>query len=124
MKRALALALVLLSGCYKTHFVTAAQPFTPPPPLIWHHDLIYGLIELTPTDLDKVCPGGVAKVDYQQTFLDGLLRSCIGGSLWQPSTIQVWCAAGGSVPSAPPGAPTAPPPPAVPPALSTPPVIH
>ncbi len=142
--------VLLLAGCYRTHFVTSAQPATPPPPSIWHHSLIYGFLEVSPTDLDRVCPGGFAKVDQEITPVDGLLRTFIGGALWQPSTIQVWCSAGlpagpplvlppppsggappplavppPPLPASPPGAIATPPPPLVlPPQLTTPPVVH
>ena len=98
--RALALcAAAVLSGCYKTTFTTGAATSAAPKQEIWHHRIIGGIVELpSPVDLGRVCPSGVARIHTEISPLNALVQyapSVIGlPSLYNPSTIQVWCKSG------------------------------
>ena len=46
-------------------------------------------------DLDSLCPGGIAEIQFQRSFIDGLIGSILQG-LYTPTTTTVTCAGGSS----------------------------
>ena len=101
MRRAAPL-LLLLGSCYRIHYTTNTRA-QPAAPVVMHHTFIYGLLELNPTELDQLCPQGFARVEHQIGPVDALLQGCIGGWLWQPSSVEVACAEAPAELPAPPG---------------------
>ena len=95
MRRALATAVaasaLVLSGCYHAVIDTGRAPAGEPHVTPWAHGFIYGLVPPKVTETNKACPAGVAKVETQQSFLNGL----VGGITWgiyTPMTISYTCA--------------------------------
>ncbi|MES2522823.1 MAG: Bor family protein [Gemmatimonadota bacterium] len=95
MRRSLALltsvAALVLSGCYHA-VVTTGRPagdVTINKP--WANSFVYGLVPPPVTETAQQCKGGVAKVETQQSFLNGLVGGLTFG-LYTPMTINVTCA--------------------------------
>jgi len=108
--------LLASTGCYHIRYVTHARPQGLPAAEQWHHDVIYGLIDLSgPVSVSKICPTGFAAAEQQVTFanalasllLDGAVTSVIFAAdrnpatgigytapvlLWSPQTVTVYCA--------------------------------
>ena len=96
MKRLLLLAaLTLTAGCFKINYVTGAQNTGLPTHEEWHHIAILALVELSePVPLNEICPNGFSKVHHEVSFTNGLVTQLVGGGLYNPSTIQVYCSSG------------------------------
>lgn len=88
-------ALCLLPGCYHATVetgltpsnVTLEQPFAS----AW----VYGLVPPKTVEAAERCSSGVAKVETQQSFLNGLVGVLTLG-IYTPMNIKVTCAAGGT----------------------------
>ena len=94
----LALASVALSGCFTTRIYAQARTGGRVSQVEeeWHHIAIFGLVELSDAiALDRVCPEGVAHIDQEETFLNGLVSSICQG-LYNPQTVTVYCVDGRS----------------------------
>jgi hypothetical protein len=102
----LAAAAVSLSGCYTIRYErrgTVAEAGAPRER--WHHAFLGGAVPGSrPVKLEEICPGGVAKVESQVTFLNALgqIVTTFGvlwplhAPLWEPSTVRVVCAREGA----------------------------
>jgi hypothetical protein len=61
----------------------------------WTSTFIFGLVPATPIDVRSQCTNGVAIVDTQMTFLNGLVGALTLG-IYTPLSVSVTCASGGS----------------------------
>jgi hypothetical protein len=61
----------------------------------WTSTFIFGLVPATPIDVRAQCTNGVAIVDTQMTFLNGLVGALTFG-IYTPLSVSVTCASGGS----------------------------
>ena len=96
----IATSIVVLSGCYHAVIDTGRAAVGEAHETPWAHSFIYGLIPPAVTETAKACPGGVAKVETQHSFLNGLAAAITFG-LYTPMTITFSCAKGGaSLPNA------------------------
>ena len=99
MKRAVALLIatagVVLSGCYHAVIDTGRAPSGEPNVTPWAHAFIYGLVPPAVTETARKCPGGVAKIETQQSFLNGLVAGITWG-IYTPMTISYTCARTGA----------------------------
>lgn len=98
MKRAIVLvtlALVCVTGCYRTEIVAARGIGKPAARAndLWYHGLVGGVVDLSgPLDLDKLCPNGEwTEINVRTSFLNGLLGSMILWGIWSPQTVTVYC---------------------------------
>ena len=82
-----------LSACYHAVIDTGRAVTGAPIVTAWAHSFIYGLVPPKVTETAKLCPGGVAKVETQQSFLNGLVGAITGG-IYTPMQITVSCAGG------------------------------
>ncbi len=89
----IASSAIVVSGCYHAVVDTGRAPTGAPNVTPWAHSFIYGLVPPAVTETAKKCPGGVAKVETQQTFLNGLVAAITGG-IYTPMTISYTCAGG------------------------------
>lgn len=97
-----ALAAVGMAGCYTIRYERrSALPEAGAPRQVWHHAFVGGaLVGSAPVDLPAMCPGGVAAVESQITFVNwlGQLFTSFGGlavlwaPAWEPQTVSVTCA--------------------------------
>ena len=90
------LALVLLvvsSGCYQTSVVTGQPAGTTVVERPFALGFVYGLVPPPVLNVAQECPQGVAQVDTQQSFVNGLVSALTFGIV-TPWTITVTCASG------------------------------
>ncbi|MBC7843065.1 MAG: Bor family protein [Gemmatimonadaceae bacterium] len=88
-----ALAL-LTTGCYHTT-ITTGRPMSETTIMQpWALSFIYGLVPPPTVETASKCPSGVAQVETQLSFLNGLVGSLTFGIV-TPMTIKVTCAGSG-----------------------------
>jgi hypothetical protein len=86
-------ALALLgTGCYHATVNTGLQPGTQVIHQQWAHGWIFGLVPPATVEAAKQCTGGVATVETQMSFLNGLVSNLTFG-IYTPMDIKVTCAA-------------------------------
>jgi hypothetical protein len=93
--RLLAIGAVALtvSACHHQVIQTGR---TPGPTVVhkpWTSTWVLGLVPAKPLDVSSQCPNGVATVETQRTFMNGLV-ALFTGIVWVPIDIKVTCAAG------------------------------
>ncbi len=90
---------LLLTSCYHAQIITNEQPSANVIDKPWAHGFIFGLISPEEIRTANECANGVARVDTQISFLNGLV-SAITFSIYTPMHITVTCAEGASASSA------------------------
>ena len=99
MRRAPALMIaaagLVLSGCYHAVIDTGRAAAGEPNVTPWAHAFIYGLVPPAATATAQKCPGGVAKVETKQSFLNGLVAGITWG-IYTPMTVSFTCARAGA----------------------------
>jgi len=97
MTRILSLAMVVLlaasSGCYHVTVVTGAPPATQKIDKGWQLSWVYGLVPPSEISTKETCLQGVAKVETERSFVNGLV-SAITYSIFTPMHASITCAAG------------------------------
>lgn len=86
----LTVALVATAGCFHQVVQTGA---TPAPTTVEHAFVatwLWGLVPAEPIDVRKSCPSGVATVETQQSFINGLVGALTLG-LYTPQEVKVTC---------------------------------
>ena len=81
------------SGCFRQ---TVHSGLTPSETVVQREMVatwLWGIIPATPIDVRPVCQVGVAKVETQQTFINGLAAVVTLG-LYSPQWVRVTCAEG------------------------------
>lgn len=84
-----------LSACYHVTVDTGRRPSGETIERPWAHSFIYGLVPPETVETASRCPNGVARVETQMSFLNGLV-SAITWGLYTPMNITVQCAAAGT----------------------------
>ena len=90
----LALLAVLSTGCYHATINTGRPVGTTTITQPWALSFIYGLVPPPTVETASKCPSGVAVVETQHSFLNGLIGVLTVG-IFTPMTITVTCAASG-----------------------------
>lgn len=94
MRRVLAvlIATVALSACYHATIETGPAPAGSAQviDIPWAHGFIYGLVPPSMVDAKAKCTNGVAKVETELSFMNGLVGA-LTGSLYTPMHIKVTC---------------------------------
>jgi len=88
---ALLFAAVLLAGCYHITVVTAAPPAATTVNKEWQNSFVYGLVPPPELNVKDQCPQGVAKVETERSFLNGLV-ALLTWSIYTPMHTEVACA--------------------------------
>lgn len=88
---ALLLTAIFLAGCYHITVVTAAPPASTTVNKEWQNGFVYGLVPPPDLNVKDQCPQGVAKVETERSFLNGLV-SMLTWSLYTPMHTEVTCA--------------------------------
>ena len=91
----LLLVAVVASGCYHARVETGLTPSAQVIEKGFAHSFIYGLVPPSTVSTTSQCPNGVAMVETQISFVNGLVSSLTGG-LYTPMSIKATCAAAGS----------------------------
>ena len=86
--------VVLVSGgCYHATINTGATPSNQVIEQPWAASWIFGLVPPKTVEVASQCPNGVARVETQLSFLNGLVGA-LTLSIFTPMNITVTCAAG------------------------------
>lgn len=85
-----------LSGCFHATVETGKAASNEVIEQPWAMSFVYGLIPPATVDASEKCTNGVAKVETQISFLNGLV-SALTFSIVTPMNIKVTCAAGGGM---------------------------
>jgi len=59
----------------------------------WVATWVFGLVPATPIDVSKECPNGIATVETQMSFPNGLVHLLVG-VIYSPRDVKIVCAAG------------------------------
>ena len=95
IRAALVAGVVVVAGCYHAIIETgrpaSGQVISRP----WANSFLWGLVPPPMWEAGASCPGGVARVETQHSFLNSLVGGLTFG-LYTPMTLMVTCASGGS----------------------------
>ena len=87
-------ALLLVSAaCFHQVARTGLTPGNTVVDRPWVATWIFGLVPAKEIDVSQQCPRGVAVVETQQSFLNGLVGALTIG-IYTPQTVRVTCASG------------------------------
>jgi hypothetical protein len=86
----LLLAAVLLGGCYHVTVVTASPPTATTVNKEWQNSFVYGLVPPPELNVKEQCPQGVAKVETERSFINGLV-TWLTWDIYTPMHVQVTC---------------------------------
>jgi hypothetical protein len=87
---ALMVAAAALSGCYHVTVISAA----PSPTVVdkpWQHSFVIGLVPPAEINTFDQCASGVAKVETEISFVNGLV-AFLTQSIYTPMHVRVTCA--------------------------------
>ena len=84
-------AALVLSGCYHAVINTGRPSNGETKTIPWAHGFIVGLVPPAEVDTKAKCPNGVASVETQMTFLNGLVAA-LTYQLYTPMQITYTCA--------------------------------
>lgn len=88
----LALALLSTTACYRAVVETGRAAGPTVVQKNWVNTFVFGLVPAKPIDVTAQCPAGVARVETQQTFLNGLVGALTLG-IYAPQSATITCAA-------------------------------
>lgn len=94
MRRSLSISLlsfIALTACYHATIETGLPASTTVIDKQWANSFIYGLVPPETMETLSKCPNGVAKVETQMSFLNGLVSALTGG-IYTPMQLTVTCA--------------------------------
>jgi hypothetical protein len=96
------MAALVLTACYHQVVDTGLPAGSTKIDKPWTATWIFGLVPATPIDVRTQCPNGVAIVDTQMTFVNGLVGALTLG-IYTPLSVSVTCSGSGAAlgPSAP-----------------------
>ena len=105
LRTALIAAAALVNGaCYHQAIETGRTPGAQIIEKPWQMSFVYGLVPPPAIDVGTQCPGGIARVQTQHTFVNGLVAAVTFGIV-TPIRATVTCAAGTTRTSAVPATP-------------------
>ena len=87
------LALTATTGCFHQVVQTGRTPGQTVIQKDWVSTWVFGIVPAQPIDTRVQCPSGVATVETQTSFVNGLLTVLTIG-IWAPQTARITCAAG------------------------------
>ena len=90
---AAAALVILCSGCYHVTVITGAPtgPTTVDKP--WQNSFVIGLVPPPEVNTKDQCPQGVAIVETERTFVNGLVAA-LTQNIYTPLRVLVTCASG------------------------------
>ena len=94
-RAAAVVAAFALTGCYHAVIQTGRPESTDVISIKWANGFIYGLVPPPIVETASRCTNGVAKVETQHSFLNGI-AAIVTFSLYTPIQIDVTCAARGT----------------------------
>jgi hypothetical protein len=92
----LAAVCLLASACYHQVVQTGRTPGSTVVHKPWVPTWIFGLVPATPIDVTSQCPRGIATVETQMSFLNGLVGGLTFG-IFTPHDVKITCATGSAM---------------------------
>jgi hypothetical protein len=89
----LLVAAMLAGGCYHVTVVTGAPTGTQTINKEWQNSFVIGLVPPPELNTKDPCAQGVARVETEQSFLNGLVRA-LTYNIYTPMHVTVVCASG------------------------------
>jgi hypothetical protein len=89
----LVVAAVVCSGCYHVTVITGAPPSAQTIDLPWQMSFAFGLVPPPAVATNPPCTQGVARVETERSFLNGL-ASAVTSGIVTPIHAMVTCASG------------------------------
>jgi hypothetical protein len=86
----LAAASLVLSGCYHITVNSGATPAATVVDKQWQNSFVYGLVPPPEVNVKSDCPNGVAVVETEHSFLNGLVAA-LTWQLYTPMHVKVSC---------------------------------
>ena len=86
-------ACALLAGCYHVTVTTGAPESPTVVDRPWQNSFVYGLVPPPEINVAESCPQGVAKVETELSFLNGLVGA-VTWSIYTPMHARITCASG------------------------------
>ncbi len=99
-RAAAVVAAFALTGCYHAVIQTGRPESSDVISLKWANSFVYGLVPPPVLETASRCTNGVAKVETQHSFLNGLVGIITFG-IYTPIQLDVTCAARGTASAAP-----------------------
>ena len=93
LRAALCAGALLTSACFHQTVQTGRQPGSTVVDKPWVNTFIFGLVEAQPIDVRQQCPSGVATIETEQSFMNGLVAALTFG-IYTPQHVRVTCATG------------------------------
>src|SRR5256885_17211108 len=90
---ALIAAALLSSACYHVTVVTGATPAAQTIDKPWQNSFVLGLVPPEELSAKPGCAQGVAKVETERSFLNGLVGA-ITSSIYTPMHVTITCSSG------------------------------
>jgi hypothetical protein len=97
LRAPLAVALFSSMACWHAIITTGRAESSTVVEKPWASSFIYGLVPPDPLDVESQCKSGVAKVETEHSFLNGLV-AFLTLSIYTPIDIKVTCAGAGMAP--------------------------
>jgi Bor protein len=91
----LALASLASTACYHAVVETGRTPGSTVIVKPWTNTFIFGLVPAAEISTAAQCPSGVARVETQQSFVNGLVGVVTLG-IYTPQEVRITCASGGT----------------------------
>jgi hypothetical protein len=92
----LAAICLLASACYRQVVQTGLTPGSTVVHNPWTPFFLWGLVSPVTVDVTSQCRSGIATVETQQTFVNGLVSALLFG-LYSPRDVKVTCATGSAL---------------------------
>jgi hypothetical protein len=92
-RAAATLACLATTACYHAVVETGRTPGSTVITKPWTNTFVFGIVPATEISTAAECPGGVARVETQQSFLNGLVGAITLG-IYTPQEVRITCAAG------------------------------
>ena len=100
LRAAAVVAAFALTGCYHAVITTGRPESTDVISIKWANSFIFGLVPPPIVDAAARCTNGVAKVETQHSFLNGI-AAIVTFQIYTPMQIDVTCASRGTASTAP-----------------------
>lgn len=94
-KPAVALLALGFGACYRAVVDTGRAPSPTVVEKPWTSTFVYGLVPAAEIDTAVECPGGVARVETHQSFVNGLV-ALVSLGIYTPQHVRITCAATGT----------------------------
>ena len=92
LSAAVFLGVATNTGCYHATIISGATPSTDVVEQKWASSFLWGIVPPATVDAAAKCPNGLAKVETQHSFLNGLVAILTFG-IYTPIQVTATCAA-------------------------------